>query len=557
MWPLYNFQAANHDQQLVERWKRQTDTILTFAALFSIVDAIFLALALGGIRQNSTESLLERISLQLAQPNGIPLPDILPIHLTQLDIAVNVSWTLSLILSITCALAAHLVQLWSQEYLLHSQCHTTPSTRARIRAYLFDGLSQYRLDQVINAIPLLLHLAILLFGAGLIAYLFVLHPIIAYTALAAYTVVGSSYLALSISPLISLSSPFKTPISSLLWRALQLIQLTVLYVIQGITSIISPDSIFSGFHLPKMISACRERYRGGFSRAIEDDLQRRHSKMDAYSLRWAISCMKGHGDLESFIAAIPRFIDSERHCYPEITIGLLLEDPDVRLGWSIGRLLQTCASSNCALEHHIRKGRAIACIRATWYITEKFAGTDALFWDTLFGMETADSLSTLRKDYDPDIAAMAVCAAALAARSCLRELSHFSEWSQTKGPRWANRARDLVGYIEKLSGVALPVELDAVARDGPLIILGAFLTGLPFNVREVDGDLSFMVNKSVKHLTDGIRPSEATPDTQKQFSRLYPTSASDDWACRWKCYLDAAAMQSLRHRTRIGGQQMI
>lgn len=39
MWPLYNSQAEKHDPQLMERWKGQTDTVLTFvrAESFSLM----------------------------------------------------------------------------------------------------------------------------------------------------------------------------------------------------------------------------------------------------------------------------------------------------------------------------------------------------------------------------------------------------------------------------------------------------------------------------------------------------------------------------------------
>jgi len=68
---------------------------------------------------------------------------------------------------------------------------------------------------------------------------------------------------------------------------------------------------------------------------------------------------------------------------------------------------------------------------------------------------------------------------------------------------------------------------------------------LPFNLKErVDSDVSFMVNTTLKHLTDGIRPSEASPDTQKQFSRA--SSAGPYGDCNWKRYLDPAATQSVR-----------
>jgi hypothetical protein len=385
--------------------------------------------------------------------------------------------------------------------------------------------------------------AVLLFGAGLITYLFPLNDIVAYTALVVYSTVGALYLLLAISPLISLSSPFKTPISNFLWRTVQFYRLTGLHIAQMFTSFIPLDSTFYHFRLPKLISACRERYRGGIERALEQDLETRHPNTDAHSLRWAISSMQSDNALESFIAAIPQFLDSERHSYPQYTIGQLLEDHDVRLGWSIGRLLQTCASSSCALEPHVRKGRAIACMRATWCITEKFAGTSTLFWDTLFGAETANSLSILRNDIDPSIALIAQCTAALAARSCLRELTEVSTWAQTKGPYWANRAQHIAGYIDKLSGITLPSEPEVLARDGPLLILSAFFTALPFGVAEADGNASYTVSTTVKHLVDGLRAGEATQDAQRQFSGVF----SPGTYYILMRYLDPAASRAVRH----------
>jgi hypothetical protein len=485
--------------------------------------------------------------MQLAQPPNAmhsPLPNVLLAPPTRLEIATNVLWTISLALSLTCTLSAILVQDWMQEYLRHSQCHNTPSTRARIRAYLFNGLRGYRLDQVISAIPILLHLAILIFGAGLITYFFAFNNIVAYAALVAYSIAGTLYLVITISPLISLSSPFKTPISNVLWRTVQLIRLSALDVTQSVVSFILPDSIFNRFRLPKIIGACRERYHGGIVRAIEQRLETTHSNMDTNSLGWAISSVQSDSALESFIAAIPRFLDTERHPHSKYTIGSLLEDRDVRLGWSIGRLLQTCVRTTSGLEPHARTCRAIACARAVWCITEKFAGLSSLYWDTLFGAETADALSILAQDSSPSVALFARCTAFLAARSCLRELADVSTWMQTKSPHWADRARILAGYVVKLSGIPLPVEdLKAIARDGPLLILGSFFSVYPYNLAILgpDCDVSPMVNTTAKHLADGIRADEASPDAQKQFSEIFGLGI---WSA-WNTYLDPTTSRAV------------
>ena len=511
-----------------------------------MVVSIFLVTAIGGLRPNSSELLLAQVSLQLAQPSTAafsPPPHILLAPPTKLDIAVNALWTLSLALCLTCTLSAILVQEWIQEYLCYSKCHNTPSTHARIRAYLFNGLSEYRLDQVISAIPLLLHLAILLFGAGMITYFFAFNAVVAYTALAAYSTAGTLYLFFTISPLINLSSPFKTPISNVLWRMMQWNRLAALHIAQRLMSIMVPHSTFYRFRLPKIISTSQERYHGGIVRALEQDLETTSSNMDAHSLRWAISSTQGDDALESFVAAIPQFLDTECHNYPQYTIGTLLEDPDVRLGWNIGRLLRTCAGSSHALEPRIRKRRAIICARAVWYITEKFSSISALYWDTLFGEETADALSVLMNDSDISLALITRCTASLAALACLRELADFRAWTQTKGPQWANRAQHLTGYTVKLSGISFPVEPETMSRDGPLYLLGAFLAGSPFGIVEDDMDMLFMVNTTVKHLADGVRAGGATSDTQEKVLEVFTSGMYS----RWERFLSPATSRAVRN----------
>ena len=455
----------------------------------------------------------------------------------------NALWTLSLALCLTCTLCAILVQEWIQEYLCYSKCHSTPSTRARIRAYLFDGLSKYRLGQVISAIPSLLHLAILLFGAGMITYFFAFNTVVAYTALVAYSTAGTLYLFFTISPLISLSSPFKTPISNVLWRMMQFIRLSAFHIAQGFMSIMVPRSTFYRFRLPKIISASEERYNGGIVQALEQDLETASSNMDAYSLRWAISSMQGDDAFESFIAAIPQFLDTERCNYPQYTIGTLLEDPDVRLGWNIGRLLRTCVGSSHALGPRIRKRRAITCARAVWHITEKFSSINAVCWDTLFGEETADALSVLMNDHDIPLALIARCTASLAALTCLRELTDFTAWTQTKGPQWAKRSQHLVVCIVKLTGISFPLEPETMSRDGPLYLLGAFLAGSPFGMVGEDMDMSFMVNTTVKHLANGVCAGEATLDTQKQVLEVF---TSGMYSC-WERFLNPATSRVVRN----------
>ncbi|KAN0132257.1 hypothetical protein V8E53_010023 [Lactarius tabidus] len=550
IWSIYNVQAEKHDKQLMERWIGQSRCTLNFAGLFSIVVSAFM-LGTNLLKPDSSELLLDQIYLQISgQIDASSLLDIRSLRPSSLAIAIQTLWSLSLILSLACALGAILVQQWCQEYLRYSQGHFQPSTRARVRTYLFNGGRNYHMQQVINALPLFLHLAILLFCAGLVTYFFNLNKFVAYTALAAYSIIGALYLFFTISPLIDISSPFKTPLSTFLWRFIELLRLAFLYILQWVTWPISSGSTFLRFRLPKIIKFRQDRYRGGLARALELDLESVHPNVDAHSLRWAVSNF-GNDDeaLESFITGIPSFLAAEPHTYPQFTIGHLLEDRDVRLGWNIGRLLQTCvnASDNAVLAPHIRNRRATACLRAIWSITEKFAGTHSLYWDTLFGFHTADALASLIHDTsNPTIALLARCTAALAARSCLRELARVADWTRTKGPYWTQRALQLADLVGYLGALVPPAALEDVARDGPLLALAAFLAEVSRAPAVVlaDRTISSMVSTTVRHLADGVRAGEASLDAQ----RVFVSEAFAAGVCEhWTRLLDHTASSVVRH----------
>ena len=73
--------------------------------------------------------------------------------------------------SISCALSATLIQRWSRYYSRALDRRSTPHHRARIRSYLYEGITKYKMTAVIEFIPILLHMSVFLFFAGLIEFL--------------------------------------------------------------------------------------------------------------------------------------------------------------------------------------------------------------------------------------------------------------------------------------------------------------------------------------------------------------------------------------------------
>ncbi|KAF8257174.1 hypothetical protein EI94DRAFT_65946 [Lactarius quietus] len=123
---LYITRALKFDRENVENWKGGADGILVFTGLFSSTVATFIATSYPNLQQDPnviTQSLLAQISQQLPNANlnstiHAVNPSIhRPFSPSGWVVFVNSVWFLSLVLSLTCALMATLMQQWARRYL--------------------------------------------------------------------------------------------------------------------------------------------------------------------------------------------------------------------------------------------------------------------------------------------------------------------------------------------------------------------------------------------------------------------------------------------------------
>ncbi|KAI9447605.1 hypothetical protein H4582DRAFT_1796420, partial [Lactarius indigo] len=126
-------------------------------------------------------------------------------------IRVNVMWFLSLVLSIGSAVNATLFQQWSRRYLELTRHRVAPHKRARTRAYMFNGIASFKMSRAVKAMPVLLHLSIFLFFAGLVDFLW--YSVIGYWILGFILAFTCAYLVLTVLPNIYLDCPYSTPVS--------------------------------------------------------------------------------------------------------------------------------------------------------------------------------------------------------------------------------------------------------------------------------------------------------------------------------------------------------
>jgi hypothetical protein len=67
---------------------------------------------------------------------------------------INAFWFLSLAFSLTCALAATLVQQWSRTYLQGTTERFNLHQRVRMRTYLQQGVQKFHFSELVDAIPM-------------------------------------------------------------------------------------------------------------------------------------------------------------------------------------------------------------------------------------------------------------------------------------------------------------------------------------------------------------------------------------------------------------------
>ncbi|KAJ7575002.1 hypothetical protein C8J56DRAFT_1032711 [Mycena floridula] len=208
----YVREAKIYDEGMVARWKVLMDGLLLFAALFSAVVTAFIIEGYKTLSPDpSAMTVLSTITntteLQISLPdlNGSPT----------LAIITNVFWFLSLALSLTCALTATLIEQWASDYVRTIERREAPAIKARIRAYLFEGVENSNVAAIVEGTPLLLHASLFSFFIGLIFFLHPISAIITFLAAGILAAFGVAYLSATIAPLIDTASPIRTPLTTL------------------------------------------------------------------------------------------------------------------------------------------------------------------------------------------------------------------------------------------------------------------------------------------------------------------------------------------------------
>jgi len=167
--------------------------------------------------------LTELVALQRVIANGSSVNDVpssespaSPFVPSSSDIWLNSLWFISLTLSLLTAFLGVLAKQWLYQYMAVTSGDAR--SRALVRQARYVGLHDWQVPELIGILPIILHLSLALFFAGLVI---LLRSILQNLAIFIATVVGNVYVAYIVSnilPIIYPRCPYRTALTPKLFK---------------------------------------------------------------------------------------------------------------------------------------------------------------------------------------------------------------------------------------------------------------------------------------------------------------------------------------------------
>ena len=278
---------------------------------------------------------------------------------------VNSLWFLSLVISVTCALLATLLQQWARRYLKVTQTRSSLHKRARIRSFFAEGVENSHLSTVVEALPTLIHVSVSLFFAGLAVFLWNVNLTIFTLVLSWIGVCTALYGCITLIPMFRHNSPYYSPLTELARPVVR----ALLYVFM---------ILYFGFYaLVYSCSLCWKRCSGPlriFSHPFswfthllrltfmtpKEAILKSSSEIDTRAFTWTFDSLDEDHELDRFFSGLPGFHNSRVLKEP---LHGLNDWQKLTLLEAAIRLLDRTLSSN-VLPDQARRQRVDICTKA-------------------------------------------------------------------------------------------------------------------------------------------------------------------------------------------------
>ncbi|KAH9955521.1 hypothetical protein BGW80DRAFT_1466959 [Lactifluus volemus] len=127
----------------------------------------------------------------------------------------------ALVISLSAALLATLIQRWVRDHMHIFYRDQHPLKVSRIRQYLHEGVEGWHMAAIAEVVPTLIHVSLFLFLVALAVFLSNANWTVAKPTIFFITVSFAWYLIATILPVAKPQFPLRSPVSSLLWFGVQ------------------------------------------------------------------------------------------------------------------------------------------------------------------------------------------------------------------------------------------------------------------------------------------------------------------------------------------------
>lgn len=411
------------------------------AGLFSATVAAFLIESYKKLSPDSGDRnafYLRQISQQLANSTFVPAETYFPHPPTTSIICVNTVWALSLVLSLTSALFATLIQQWVRRYIEFPHIPSSSSERARVRSYLFLGTLNFGMRHAVETAPTLLHLSMFLFLVGLVIFFFTVYKTIAIVLSTFVGLIGMAYFTLSILPCVYRNCPYSTPVSSILWclwhAFVSLALFCLRWILRRFHALLVPYNLGD-------VKTRRQRKLTQWLGGTEDSLDK-HTKflkdgfrigiiqgaldapvaVELRALAWLLKqpAMAEKSKIQDFIANAPEDITVQLMSVPDESGRVIFRD-------HLLTLLRSCAPDTVGLNEDVRRRRLLVCLDAIFRIVKAsgdphgFLLSESVLRDMRTNFATIGLMRMLWADADPYVRVISRSICALIARHFIRK----------------------------------------------------------------------------------------------------------------------------------------
>jgi hypothetical protein len=174
------------------------------------------------------------------------------------SITINCLFFASLSASLVAALASVVALQWVADYdAAISRGGSSPEDRAKRRQFRYAGVVQWRMGDIIAALPLLLYCSFAVFLAGLIIWMWSLHYIVGFVVAGGTGLAVLFYGLSTFLSIVFVSAPFRTPLGRWIYVAVHF-WFSVMYLLARALRVPSIAVWFERGHLAYTVSRKRE-----------------------------------------------------------------------------------------------------------------------------------------------------------------------------------------------------------------------------------------------------------------------------------------------------------